>query len=342
MEPRRATLPRLMIADASARSADAANDPRWAPPAACPACSGPLRGWRFVAAGEPGDPPVPVLRCVACGTAATAAPPPAAAHDTGAYASASPRLAAAVAPVLALFDRRRLALVRRDVPPPARLLDVGAGRGRFVAAARDAGYDADGIEPSTRGVLAAREAYGVELAQATIDDATVAPGSYDAVTLWHVLEHVEDPHGALARVASWLRPGGVLLVGVPNLASLQAAVARGRWFHLDAPRHRTHFTPQGLDTLLRGCALEPVRTTHVLAEHNPFGLWQSLVPTRTPSFLYHLLKRNTAPAPRDLAVTAAAVPLAPLAALVELGAGAAGRGGTMAVLARAGRSPARS
>ena len=119
-----------------------------------------MRGWRVVAAGEPGGAPVPLLRCVACGTAVTAAPPPVSAHDSGAYATAAPRLAPAAAPVLALFDRQRLALLRRDAPPPARLLDVGAGRGRFVAAARTAGYRATGLEPSARGVRAAREAYG--------------------------------------------------------------------------------------------------------------------------------------------------------------------------------------
>lgn len=314
----------------------------WAPPASCPACAAPLRGWRSVASGEPGGAPVPLLRCVACRSAVTAAPPPRDAHDSGAYASADPRLSSAVAPVLALFDRQRLRLLRREAPPPARLLDVGAGRGRFVAAARAAGYAADGLEPSERGVRAARSAYDVELVHASIDGADVAPGSYDAATLWHVLEHVEDPAAALSRVVSWLRPGGVLLVGVPNLASVQSALAGGRWFHLDAPRHRTHFTPEGLDALLRRSGLEPLRTTHVLAEHNAFGLWQSLVPTRTPSFLYHLLKRNTAPAGGDVAITAAAAPLAPVAAAAELAAGAARRGGTIAVLARAGRTPAGS
>ena len=162
------------------------------------------------------------------------------------------------------------------------------------------------------------------------------------MTLWHVLEHVDDPAAALARVASWLRPGGVLLVGVPNLASLQARLAGGRWFHLDAPRHRTHLTPQGLDALLRAAQLEPVRTTHVLAEHNAFGLWQSLVPTRTPPFLYHLLKRNSAVSAGDAAVTAAAVPLAPATALVELAAGAGRSRSSPEPAVRAGRSPAAS
>jgi hypothetical protein len=159
------------------------------------------------------------------------------------------------------------------------------------------------------------------------------------VTLWHVVEHVESPDAATAVVASWLRPGGALLVGVPNLGSLQARVGGERWYHLDVPRHRTHFTVPGLLALLRRAGLEPVSVHHVLAEHNPFGMWQSLVnrATTTPSYLYNLLKRNAAPAPADLAVTLLALPLVPAAAGLELAAGAAHRGGTVAVAAvRAG------
>ena len=302
---------------------------------ACPACGGPLKGWRFARAGEPGGELVPLLRCVACRTAVTAAPAPAASHDSGAYATASPRLSRAAGPVLRAFDRRRLALLRQaGVAPGARILDAGAGRGRFVATARSAGYEANGLEPSARGCRAAAAEYGIALLATGIEDAPVEPGSYDAVTLWHVLEHLDEPAAALDAVGGWLRPGGVLLVGVPNLASVQARLGGSRWYHLDAPRHRTHFTPTGLERLLAAHGFAAERTHHVLAEHNPFGMWQSVVPTRTPSYAYHLLKRNARPEPRDLAITAAALPLAPVAALAELGAGLAHRGGTIAMLAR--------
>jgi SAM-dependent methyltransferase len=225
------------------------------------------------------------------------------------------------------------------VAPPASLLDAGAGRGRFVAAARAAGYEARGIEPSLRGVEAAR-ALGVPVRQASIETAENPAGTWtnsiEIVTLWHVLEHLEDPGAALQRIRDWMVPGGGLLVGVPNLASLQARIARRRWYHLEGPRHRVHFTPGGLDALLRAHGLEPLRTEHVLLEHNPFGMWQSLVNliTRHPSYLYNLLKRNAPLRSPDLLVTIAALPLAPVAAVIELFAGLAGRGGTIAVLAR--------
>ncbi len=266
----------------------------------------------------------------------TLAPAPAEAHEEGAYGGGAPRGSALAAPLLRAFDRRRLSfLARAGARPPGRLLDVGAGRGRFVAQARAAGWEADGIEPSLRGVEGARE-LGIELQQASVDSADVAPGSLDAAALWHVLEHLDDPGTALERVAGWLRPGGLLVIGVPNLASLQARAGGVRWFHLDVPRHRTHFTLDGLHALLRRHGLQPVATHHLLAEHNPFGLWQSVVSraTRTPSWLYHALKRNAPLRSRDALVTAAALALVPLALAAEAAFALARRGGTVAVVAR--------
>ena len=123
---------------------------------------------------------------------------------------------------------------------------------------------------------------------------------------------------------------------MPNLASVQARLGRDRWYHLDVPRHRTHFTPDGLGTAARTRGFEVLAVRHRLLEHNPYGMWQSAVSrlTRHPSYLYNLLKRNAPLDPRDLALTALAVPLAPAAALAELLAGMARRGGTIAVLAR--------
>jgi SAM-dependent methyltransferase len=256
---------------------------------------------------------------------------PARLYESGAYRPGPPRLHAVARPLLAQFDRQRLALVRSLVGPPARLLDAGAGRGRFVAAARTAGYDAFGIEPSTRGAPGYVE-------RADIEHARIEPGSLDVVTLWHVLEHLDDPGAALDRIGSWLRPGGGLLVGVPNLMSLQARIGRDRWYHLDVPRHRVHFTPAGLRELLRAHGFTVSATRHILLEHNPFGMWQTLVSlvTQHRSYVYNLLKRNAPLRSRDLVVTAAALPLVPVAAGIELAAGVAGRGGTIAVLARRG------
>jgi SAM-dependent methyltransferase len=308
-------------------------------PTVCPACGGELSHWRSVGSSEPtlGERRFELLRCRPCGTAVTLGGTAASLYEAGAYRPGAPRLYRLARPLLSLFDRQRLALVRSLTPPPARLLDAGAGRGRFVLAAAAAGYRATGIEPSARGVDAAAR-LGADLIQASLQEAQLDAGSLDVVTLWHVLEHLEQPGPALSRIRSWLRPGGGLVVGVPNLASLQAQLGGERWYHLDVPRHRVHFTPQGLRELLAGSGFEVLAIRHALLEHNPFGMWQTWLSrvTRQPSYVYNLLKRNAPVRSPDLALVAAMLPLAPLAALVEAAAAAAGRGGTIAVLARRG------
>jgi len=306
-------------------------------PAACPACGGRLGPRQRAPAAEAGAPLVALARCGRCGTVVTLHSVPPDAHEVGDYAPGAPRGARLAAPLLRAFDRRRLALLRPAMPPPARLLDAGAGRGRFVAGALAAGYAARGLEPSARGVTAAREIHGLRLERTKLEAAHVEPGSIDALSLWHVLEHVEDPALALRTLRGWLAPGGILIVGVPNVASWQARLAGPRWYHLDLPRHRTHFTAAGLTTLLEASGYCVERTHHVLAEHNPLGMWLAFVSrlTRRPSYLYHLLKRNASLRSPDLLVTLLALPLVPAAAALELVAGLARRGGTIAIVARA-------
>ncbi len=296
----------------------------------CPACGGPLAPWRTVESFEPALGPrvLELARCRVCASAVTLGPEVPGAHSAGAYGGGRPRGSRLAAPLLSRFDRARLRLLP---PAPARLVDAGAGRGRFVAAALAAGYDAVGVEPSPRAVEV-----DVPVQAVSLLEADVAPGSVDAVTLWHVLEHLPDPAGALAVLHDWLSVGGTLVLGVPNLGSLQARLTGARWYHLDLPRHRVHFTVRGVSALLEASGFEVVSVRHVLLEHNPFGMWQSLVSlaTRQPSYLYNLLKHNAPLRSTDLLVSVAALPWLPVCVGLELLAGLAGRGGTVAVVAR--------
>ena len=289
-----------------------------------------------MAAGEPADARrFPLLRCRACRSAVTSgAPPGAEAYESGVYAPAAPR----ALPLVRALQRATVAqpvriLQRAGVRPGGRVLDAGAGAGRLVEALTRSGYDARGIEPSARSAAmaaAAGRAVSVEAIEDHGDE------GLDAVVLWHVLEHLDEPRAALTKVRSWLRRGGLLLVGVPNIASLQAAVGGPGWLHLDAPRHRVHLTPAGLRALLDDSGFAPGRVHHNVWEHNPAGMWMAMLSRAgmRSGLPFHLLKRNAKARSRDLALMAAGVPLAPLAAAVEALAGAVGRGGTIAAEAR--------
>ena len=274
-------------------------------------------------------------RCARCGSAFTREPASASLYERGTYDPTAPRAGGLVRSVMGILLRERVRILRRVAQPRREeVLDVGAGRGGVVEWARRAGFRATGIEPSEQGATTAARR-GAPVTRASIEDAEIARTSIDVVTMWHVLEHLDDPAAALTRVAGWLKPGGVAVIAVPNLDSLQARIGGARWFHLDVPRHRSHFTPAGLDALLAQAGLEHTNTRHVLID-NYFGMWQTWCNrvTRTPSYLYNLLRRNAALSVRDPALTLLAVPLVPVAVLAELAAGVARHGGTMVVIAR--------
>ena len=295
----------------------------------CPACGGETVPWVRAHASEPADTAsYELVRCGTCGTAATTGGPPGPdAYATGIYAGKQPRLARLLAPLQRVASRLPLKALRRaGVEPGAAVLDAGAGRGRLTAELGRHGYRAEGIDASPRGPSITRVSIEAHAAHAL-----------DAVVLWHVLEHMPDPAATLERVRSWLAPSGVLLVAVPNLDSLQARLAGPKWFHLDLPRHRTHFTARGLFELLSRARLEPVRVYHLVPEHNLHGMWLALLGRlgMTPGFPFHLLKRNVPTTARDLVLLLVAGPLLLVPALVlELLAAAFRRGGTIAVVAR--------
>ncbi len=242
------------------------------------------------------------------------------------------RLVRPLAAALALGTQEQLRLLGR-LPSGSRVLDLGAGDGRLAKALADAGHHVTAVEPF-RGV---RESPRLTVLREDVDDLDLPEHSFDAAVLWHVLEHLPEPLATLEHARRWLVPGGRLLVGVPNLASLQARIGGGSWFHLDPQRHLVHFTPGGLLALLARAGFTDLRRRVVLVDQAPAGMWMTLLNriTRRPEALRAFVRREPV-ASRDVALTGVlALPLLPPAVLLELGATAVGRGGALAVLGRA-------
>src|SRR5205807_803790 len=147
--------------------------------------------------------------------------------------------------------RRALARIERHVTPGA-LLDVGAWVGYLVAEAAERGWTATGIEPSTFASGFARERVGVDVRTGGLFDTELPAGSFDAVTMGDVIEHLVRPDAALRRAADLLRPGGVLWLALPDAGSRVARVMGRRWWSV-IPTHVQYFTRASAATLLRRC-----------------------------------------------------------------------------------------
>jgi SAM-dependent methyltransferase len=149
---------------------------------------------------------------------------------------------------------------------PGRLLDVGCGRGDLAEWFGARGWQVAGVEPAEQ---AARQAAGrgIDVHIGTLDDARFAPGSFDAVTFNHALEHVPDPLVTLRQTAELLRPGGLVAISVPNFGAWQRRTFGASWFPLDLPRHLQHFDRNTLPRMAREAGLEAcdVRTSSLVA-----------------------------------------------------------------------------
>lgn len=138
-----------------------------------------------------------------------------------------------------------------------RLLDMGCGDGKFLWALDHARWQRVGVEqPSEAVELVKRRIPGISLISVDVFNSGLPLQSFDVITFWHVLEHLADPAQALRRAAELLRPGGMVLISLPSIDSLQAALFRENWYGFDdVPRHLHHFSRDSLNLLLGRCGL---------------------------------------------------------------------------------------
>ena len=231
--------------------------------------------------------------------------------------------------------------VRMRILPkrPARLLDVGSGKGQFLDAAARAEWSVLGIEISEAAAAEAKRRYG--LTTMVGDWATAeAMGPFDAITFWHVLEHLPDPVEALRRARPLLVPGGVVVVSVPNLASWQARLFGDAWLHLDIPRHLVHYTPDSLAAVMARAGFDVIHSDTIAPEMEVLGVVQSIQNRAglEPNLALRFLKRDRSASGigQGIAAMGLAVLSLPVAAAFAVIAGPSGHGASIQMVGRAG------
>jgi len=157
-----------------------------------------------------------------------------------------------------------------EFKPSGKLLDIGAGKGDFVSLSQKNGYEAKGIEPSPRFCEYARDFYGVQVEQGYLGQEGCFKGdSFDAISLFHVLEHVASPQELLATISQYLKDDGVVYIEVPNADAALLWIAdrifrlfvrpwSSRLSPLHAPFHSMGYSPKSLRYLLEKNGFELV------------------------------------------------------------------------------------
>ena len=185
--------------------------------------------------------------------------------------------------LLRAFEERskeayKLKAVRQAGLGPCRIIDIGCGRGEFLALLRGRGFEVFGLEPGLEAARRGRDEYGIGITHGTLGGVRLPESFYGAATLWHVLEHLPDPLSALEEIRAALVPGGRLLVAVPDFGSWQAARFRQDWFGVDAPRHLTHFTRETLRKMLEKAGFRVCMVTEGGPRYETAMLVRSLFP----------------------------------------------------------------
>jgi SAM-dependent methyltransferase len=173
------------------------------------------------------------------------------------------------------------------------ILDIGCGEGKFLWALDSKRWQKTGIEFVGEVVRMVKSRIpGLTIHEGDVFCPELREGSFDVITLWHVLEHLPEPGKVLPRLVQLLRPGGWLFISVPNFGSWQARIFRHQWYALDVPRHVYHFSHGSLCSLLtkadmnvRRCVFFSRRASFHQLKHSMLNLSQQTSGSRLPYYL---------------------------------------------------------
>ncbi|MGD8501330.1 MAG: class I SAM-dependent methyltransferase [Phycisphaerales bacterium] len=198
-------------------------------------------------------------------------------YDDSYYGKGKGKFAGYIEKVLDFFRLARARRVSKFVGPPAKILDIGCGNGRFLGYLIRHGFEGYGTELPGKAASRAAEIPGLTLKVGHLSEAQFSEHFFDCVCLWHVFEHLTDPKETLQIIQRILKPGGYLMMSLPNIDSLQSKLFRGNWLHLDPPKHLFFLEARDLISELRVFGFKLISHSYFSLEQNPFGIQQSIL-----------------------------------------------------------------
>ena len=158
--------------------------------------------------------------------------------------------------------REKLDAIETLVRPEASILEIGPGDGDFLASLKARGYEPLGVDVAPEAVSRLRSEVGVPAFLDVEAEDGISARSVDAVVLWNAFEHVHHPERLLSNITRWLRPGGHILMSLPNAAALERTLFFRNSSCEDIPRHLFSYSPATMTQLLRRHGPTGIRFRH--------------------------------------------------------------------------------
>ena len=167
--------------------------------------------------------------------------------------------------------------IRKLVTAGGRVLDWGAGDGSLLRLLEGEGIEGVGID------FYSAESSDQKLINSSIQDAPFQDGSFDAITCFHVLEHIDEPVSSIKKAMQLLKPGGILILEVPNIESFGFKLFKRNWYPLDIPVHINHFSLAVLDRIFHTIGNNQIlRIDYFSLRHSPSSVLLSVMPAISP------------------------------------------------------------
>ncbi len=197
--------------------------------------------------------------------------------------------------VIDYFRSGRARYIKKFTKPDANILDIGCGNGSFLKyLSRLGNYNLFGTEFDENTAARINNEGFIKIHTGNINNDTFQKNYFDAITMFHVFEHLTEPVKTLDIISSIIKKEGILVISFPNIDSFQSKVFKGKWLHLDPPRHLFFFTPSDFKKLMKSYGFELIKEKYFSLEQNPFGAIQSLLNIfcKKREILFEALKGN--------------------------------------------------
>lgn len=144
-----------------------------------------------------------------------------------------------------------------------RVMDIGCGVGDFLHTMEQKGWETIGIEPSEEAKAIAKKRIKAQILDTEAQE-TLSDNSFDLITMWHVLEHVDDLHWQLNQLERLVKPNGRVVIAVPNYKSYDGVFYKEKWAAYDIPRHLNHFNQETLVRIFKNNNLIHIKTEKLI------------------------------------------------------------------------------